>query len=200
MEESQALARKKTILKEDILKTAYTILREEGFKGFTARNIAKQMNCSTQPIYLEFKNMDHLKNELLEKIYMHLDEEVYQHPRTKDQVIDFCLNYIYFAHQEPIFFKALFLENQIDSYMLHQISLQHLEGILSHDERTKHLNQEDRVYIYENIWPSVYGTAAMVAQGIVSYNEANFVQMIERLLPDLDKFSKWNTLNQAVHY
>ena len=55
------MARKKTITHDQILNAAYDLVVEQGFKSFTARNIAKKMNCSTQPIYLEFKNMAELK-------------------------------------------------------------------------------------------------------------------------------------------
>lgn len=55
------MARKKTITRDQILKAAYEVVATEGFTRFTARNIAAKMKCSTQPIYLEFKNMDDLK-------------------------------------------------------------------------------------------------------------------------------------------
>ncbi len=59
------LMRRKVYTKDQILKAAYDVVAKEGFKGFTARNIAKKMGISTQPIYLEFKNMEDLKNTLL---------------------------------------------------------------------------------------------------------------------------------------
>ncbi|BDP83738.1 hypothetical protein EfmAA610_09480 [Enterococcus faecium] len=55
------MARKKTITREQILAAAYEVAATDGFTRFTARNIANKMNCSTQPIYLEFKNMDDLR-------------------------------------------------------------------------------------------------------------------------------------------
>ena len=91
------MARKKTILKSQILETAYQVVKTEGFEGFTARNIAKKMDCSTQPIYLEFKNMDDLKQELVVKIKTYIDETIYKNERTEDPLLNMCLNYIYFA-------------------------------------------------------------------------------------------------------
>ena len=77
------MARKKTILKAHILDTAYDVVKTEGFEGFTARNIAKTMNCSTQPIYLEFKNMDDLKNELYFRIKEYLTETIFKKNRME---------------------------------------------------------------------------------------------------------------------
>ena len=62
------MARKKTITHDQILNAAYDLVVEQGFKSFTARNIAKKMNCSTQPIYLEFKNMAELKQAVMDRI------------------------------------------------------------------------------------------------------------------------------------
>ncbi|ELB47462.1 hypothetical protein OKE_03168 [Enterococcus faecium EnGen0043] len=61
------MARKKTITREQILAAAYEVAATDGFTRFTARNIANKMNCSTQPIYLEFKNMDDLRQALLSR-------------------------------------------------------------------------------------------------------------------------------------
>ena len=87
------MARKKTILKSQILETAYQVVKTEGFEGFTARNIAKKMDCSTQPIYLEFKNMDDLKQELVEKIKTYINETIYQKEAFcffHDSFLHFC--------------------------------------------------------------------------------------------------------------
>jgi AcrR family transcriptional regulator len=62
------MARKKTITRDQILNAAYEVVAKEGFSRFTARNIAAKMKCSTQPIYLEFKNMDELKKVLVKEI------------------------------------------------------------------------------------------------------------------------------------
>ena len=64
--------RRKVYTREHILKAAYELINREGFGNFTARNIAKHMGISTQPIYLEFENMQDLKIpwwRLFSKIY-----------------------------------------------------------------------------------------------------------------------------------
>ena len=44
--------RRKVYTKDQILKAAYEVISKDGFGKFTARNIAKKMGISTQPIYL----------------------------------------------------------------------------------------------------------------------------------------------------
>lgn len=55
---------KKKVTRDLIINAAFSILRNDGLKAVNARNIAKKLNCSTQPIYHEFKGMDELKKEL----------------------------------------------------------------------------------------------------------------------------------------
>ena len=88
------MARKKTITKEKILSAAYEVATTEVFSRFTARNIANKMNCSTQPIYLEFKNMDDLKRALFVQIYDYLKYEVFPVVHTGNTIIDLAYNYI----------------------------------------------------------------------------------------------------------
>ena len=49
------------ITKEDIIKTAIDIVRDKGADAINARNIASVLNCSTQPIFSNFDNMEELK-------------------------------------------------------------------------------------------------------------------------------------------
>lgn len=52
---------KKVITNEMIIKKSLELLNEKGINAINAREIAKSLGCSTQPIYLSFKNMEELK-------------------------------------------------------------------------------------------------------------------------------------------
>ena len=51
----------KKVQKEDILKATLEILKKEDIESLNARRIAKELNCSVQPIYHNFENMEELK-------------------------------------------------------------------------------------------------------------------------------------------
>ena len=55
---------KKRITKELILQKAFEIIHEEGIESLNARYLAKQLNCSTMPIFQSFQDMRDLKMEL----------------------------------------------------------------------------------------------------------------------------------------
>lgn len=45
------MLRSTIIAQEVIIEAAFELVRKEGFEVLSARNIAKQIGCSTQPIY-----------------------------------------------------------------------------------------------------------------------------------------------------
>jgi AcrR family transcriptional regulator len=50
----------------NILKTAFAIVREEGIENLNARNIARRLNSSTQPVFSFFENMAELKTAVFQ--------------------------------------------------------------------------------------------------------------------------------------
>ena len=49
---------KTKVSKEEILSTAVNLVRNDGENALNARNIARSLGCSTQPIFSNFINMD----------------------------------------------------------------------------------------------------------------------------------------------
>lgn len=56
---------KKQITKDMILDTALYLLKSQGYEAVTIKRLAKELGCSTQPIYLSFSGMDELRQELV---------------------------------------------------------------------------------------------------------------------------------------
>ena len=56
---------KKRILRNDILDAAVRVIQQSDTGTLTMRTLAKELGCSTQPIYYEFQNQEKLTEELL---------------------------------------------------------------------------------------------------------------------------------------
>ena len=59
------MARKTQISKDIILEAAFKMLVREGYASINIKALAKEIGCSTQPIFRVYKNMD----ELLDAVY-----------------------------------------------------------------------------------------------------------------------------------
>lgn len=174
------MARKKTITKDQILNAAYEVVATEGFSKFTARNIANKMKCSTQPIYLEFKNMDDLKEELFEKIHQYLANEVFPVVHTGNTIVDLALNYIHFAKNESKLYRALYLEEYGGGKRMQEFSYDYFSNAVKKDSEYGNLNDTEINSLHMGTWIVATGIAALMTSGIIHPND----EQIERLMKD----------------
>jgi|GEM_PF-3419188 len=56
------------ITEDAIVEASIQLIRERGIEGFNARDLAKNLNCSTQPIFWKFKTIDDLKKVVHKKV------------------------------------------------------------------------------------------------------------------------------------
>ena len=56
---------RKQVPKEKILAAALKLLREQGYDAVNLKQLAGELGCSTQPVYLSFSGMEELRGELI---------------------------------------------------------------------------------------------------------------------------------------
>ena len=154
-------ARKK-IYKEDILEAAVRVIRDRGASALSVRNIARELNTSTQPLYSEFENFDSLKEELLlftRKKYIQV------HPQ---RYMDFGLALLHFAKREKELFKFIFIrsrdkEEQIED-VNYDLTIKLLcENLDMDTRRAEELHKKMQYY--------TYSMAVMIATGYRDISE-----------------------------
>ncbi|GAA3021508.1 TetR/AcrR family transcriptional regulator [Tetragenococcus solitarius] len=188
------MARKKTITRDQILKAAYEVVAKEGFSKFTARNIAAKMKCSTQPIYLEFKNMDDLKQALLKEIFDYLSAEVLPKDHTGDKLVDLGFNYIKFAIKEKKLYKALYLEESLDDHSLQKFSFDYFVQLVQQDPEYKDLPEDKLSALYAGFWIIVTGLAALTSANIMKPSDEEIeillTETVKNLTTNNDKLNQ----------
>jgi len=176
------MARKKTISRDQILTAAYEVVANDGFSKFTARNIANQMKCSTQPIYLEFANMDDLKQEVVKVIFKHLSEDIFTREVTTNRLIDFGLNYIDFATKEKKLYRALYLEDSGNGLMMQETSFRWFKKIAIEHSDYANLSDEQIQSIYIGFWIVATGMASLMSAGILEFVQEDVIKALEETL------------------
>ncbi|EPH99615.1 MULTISPECIES: TetR/AcrR family transcriptional regulator [unclassified Enterococcus] len=179
------MARKKTITKDQILDAAYEVVATEGFSRFTARNIANKMKCSTQPIYLEFKNMDDLKHALFEKIYAYLSEEIFPKVHTGRKVIDLAFNYIRFANHEKRLYRALYLEEYGGGKEMQDFSYDYFMNAVKADPDYADLSDEALQSLHTGTWIVATGIAALMSSGIIHPTDEQIEKLIQHSIDSI---------------
>lgn len=97
------------IRKETIIEKAFELTRLYGFEKVTARLLASELNCSTQPIFHTFRNMEELKGEVYKKTQKFFEETMLQPPSDLKipYFLSMGLTYVELAQKEKYLFHLL---------------------------------------------------------------------------------------------
>ena len=154
------MARKKTITHDQILNAAYDLVVEQGFKSFTARNIAKKMNCSTQPIYLEFKNMAELKQAVMDRIKELLSLKMAKH------------------------FTNVFVEDHFGVDEMREYAMSTAMRVFDSYEPAQHLNEAQLRNTICGVWIVATGIANLMAPGFIDITRDQMVDILTAVTQD----------------
>ena len=178
------MARKKEISRDKILDVAYKMAVKDGIKGLTVRSIAKTGHFSTQPLYLEFNNMNDLREQVLKKILDDLRTKTLQQSYTGDALIDLDLSYIEFAQKHVNLFRAMFVDGKFGSKVISD-TLMDLGTEKFKEQYPDTQYDEDRVrdIVIAN-WISTTGMAALVVNKIATFNQTQIINVLNAQIHD----------------
>jgi AcrR family transcriptional regulator len=95
-----------------IVEAAFTITREVGWTGVTARTIAQRLGSSTMPLYSSLKSMEEIESEVRKKAgdLMH---DYQRRPFTGEKLLSSAVGYVVFARDEPNLFRFIFVDRPL---------------------------------------------------------------------------------------
>jgi AcrR family transcriptional regulator len=103
------MTQKAFFTREAIVEAAFTLTREKGWAGVTARNIARKLGSSTMPIYSSMKSMDEIEVEVKERAEA-LMLEYQKREYTENSALNMAVGYVTFARDERNLFRFLFVD------------------------------------------------------------------------------------------
>lgn len=169
------------ITKEDIIRVAVEIVRERGAEAINARNIATVLNCSTQPIFSNFENMEELKLSVVEaseKIFAEfVNREISKGEYTAYKASGMA--YIRFAAEEKNLFKLLYMRDRTKEDKSSESELTNQMMGMVKDNVS--LGDEMASLFHLEIWAFVHGIATMMA---TSYLELDY-ELISKMITDM---------------
>lgn len=173
------MARKKEIDKQRILDAAYKLAVRGGIESLTARNIAKAVNCSTQPIYLEFENMQDLRNQVLARISDELKSNILQQNFTGEPLIDLDLSYLYFAKEHVDLFRAMFVDGKFGNQMI----VDTLMGLglekFKQQFDAEQFSEERLNHIVISNWIAATGLATLLINKMANFTQAQMISVLK---------------------
>ena len=124
----------KRISKEAIIDAAAAVLRIGGFEAINARSVAEALGCSTQPIYLSFRNMEELKSALtqraIEQHTQRVRESLRAHEGCDSRYSSYGMGFVKFAAEEKQLFRWLYLEGEQPGAYQSDVLMQEVIGVI----------------------------------------------------------------------
>lgn len=157
------------VTKDNIIKTALSLVREQGSAVLNARSIAGALGCSTQPIFSNFATMDALRQAVIEEarklfgdyINREVESGVYPTPYKASGMA-----YIRFAKEEKELFKILYMRTRKDEEYTDDIAL--FNQMTDFVKKNTGLTGENTSLFHLEMWAYVHGIATMFATDFLS--------------------------------
>lgn len=168
------------VTKEDIIRAAVDIARKSGAQAINARTVAGALECSTQPVFSNFTNMDELRMAVVEQAdrlcnrYIRQEVESGKYPTYKAS----GMAYIRFAKEEKELFKLLYMRDRRgEKDPEHHELTEQMNGVV---QKNTGLTGDASKLFHMEMWAYVHGIAAMVATDFLKLDR----EFISRMLTD----------------
>ncbi len=169
---------KSKISKEEIIKSALSLVKEEGISALNARRLADRLSCSTQPIFSNFSSMEELRDEIiivadeLYKAYLSEDMSSKEYPPYKAS----GMAYIRFAKEEKELFKLLFMRDRRGEAIIE--NREEIRPILEIIKINLGISEDEAYLLHLELWLFVHGIASMVATNYLDWDIAFISQAL----------------------
>ena len=181
---------KRKFAREEIIKTALDLTREEGINALTARALGTKLGSSPKPIFTVFENMEEVQAEV-QKAAKALYAEYIQvglHQELAFKGVG--TQYILFAIKEPKLFQLLFMSEQPQKPSVEGILPiidESYDQILRSVQNGYGLGEKDAENLYRHLWIYSHGIAVLCATNMCSFTAEEIGKMISEVFVSLLK-------------
>lgn len=154
--------------RQQIIDTAFEMVRENGVESLNARNLARRIGCSTQPLFYNFSTMEGLLASVIYKanefyhsyIWQAMSESKYPPYKASGMA------YIQFSKDERNLFNLLFMRDRTNEK--EDVQNASFEEIVSMLMANYDLPHEEAQLFHLEMWSVVHGIAAMQATSFLN--------------------------------
>lgn len=166
--------------RDEIIKAALDLTRENGISAVTARGLAAKLGSSSKPIFGLFQNMDEVHQEVLNaanNLYQSYIKEAINSEKSHPYKAS-GIAYIRFAKEETQLFKLLFMRDRSNEEINEQN--EELKPLIEIIQKNTGLNEKDAFMFHIEAWIYAHGIATMIATSYLEWN----MEFINKILTD----------------
>ena len=176
--------------REEIIKSALAIARNEGTASITARALGTKLGSSSKPIFSVFENMEEVQAEV-QKAAKALYAEYVQIGLQQELAFKGVgTQYILFAIKEPKLFQLLFMSEQSQKPPVAGILPiidESYDQILQSVQNGYGLGEKDAENLYRHLWIYTHGIAVLCATNMCSFTAEEISGMMTEVCRSLLK-------------
>lgn len=166
--------------REQIIETAFQMVRGEGLACLKARDLAQRLGTSTAPIFTAFNSVEEIRDEVVRKANAlygeYIKEGLKQIPAFKGA----GMKYIEFAKDEPELFKILGIKKKFTDNFLPAYDDNSPE-VLNVLENKYGMSNETAKKLYNHMSVYAFGFASLYAQRIYLFTMEDISRMISEV-------------------
>lgn len=170
-----------------MIEGAFRLVRKEGSSALTARRLAEELGCSTQPVMYQFPNLKELMDQVYERAGIFHTEYI----TASDDFMEIGLRYIRFASEETELFRFLFQSGRFDGLnLIHLIRDNADASIISAAAKDMEMSEKEALDCFEVLFAMVHGYASLIANNVLEYDEESLRKALDRTAEGLMKNRK----------
>ncbi len=180
---------KQKIKKEDLLNSAFKILKEQGIDAVTSRSVAKETGCSIQPVFSQFPSMEELRKATFRYASEKMMQEILQHQEEPDFMKRTNHWFLDLARDETNLFKALYLSNNYQNTNLWEVMLEweSNRNMIATRAAKYGISESACKDIFLRGFFMLYGIAAMIATKQMDISNDEALDMVTRTTQEMVK-------------
>ena len=182
-------------LRDDILRAAYSFVKENGYAAMSLRGIAEECNVSATAIYRHYETKEHLLADVVAEGFVEFNRSV--EGKEEDDIFQRCENYLAFAFDNYNIYDLLFSQSVVEFLNFPKIlevadkafeSL--LESVKEHDKSLNDLSASNKAI---HIWSFLHGMSSISKKMDVAFNLPDSempipVRSVKRARENLNQF------------
>lgn len=158
--------------REEIVSAALEVARSKGIEAVTAREVGNYLGTSSSPVFVAFKNMDELLNEVYNSAVKEYSDYIADSVNYTPAFKQFGFRLIEFASTQPNLFKMIYKYRQGEkSYSKMIMSIPAADFCVHTVMEQAQVDYENAKLIFEEVLLAGLGICYMIADNKCTFTE-----------------------------
>lgn len=159
------------ITRQMVADAAFKVVRAEGAESLNVRRVAKELNCSTQPVLYSFATVEELRKEVYKTADAFHTAYIMPDESAENPLLSLGQNYIRFGREEKHLFRFLFQTDSLGSDFREVFASPELDGMIGIVAAATQCDIEEARRRFMAFFAAAHGFASLLANNAMEYDD-----------------------------